>query len=337
MSEKNMENPLVSIIVPVYNCEKYVKQCLDSIMGQSYANIEVIVINDGSTDGSEAILQEMVVGNTKLAVITQVNRGVSSARNYGVELARGKYITFIDGDDYVEENYIKNFVVAAEENKAELCVCGYTKVTEKGKELLKVIPSTYQKNEREEFPYRVLATLSRFYQLDFWRKHHIRYMGERQVRGEDIPIALLTNALAENIQCVKQTGYYYVQYSISARNTMQGLKNHTLPYEALEQCIQYVCATEKTNNKQFFELGVFRTFTTFFFDIARGAERGKIEELYVFANRMIENYFKQYGKNDKLNIFAGLCVPFTQKVAVKIFVILYKLRLLYFVGRLLGK
>ena len=97
----------VSIIVPVYNAEKYIKQCLESIISQTYENIEIIVVNDGSKDNSLNILKEYVKKSNKMKLVDKKNGGVSSARNAGLKEATGEYITFVDSDDWLEKNAIE--------------------------------------------------------------------------------------------------------------------------------------------------------------------------------------------------------------------------------------
>lgn len=97
-----MENPLLSIIVPVYNVEKYLDQCISSIINQTYKNIEIILVNDGSTDDSQKICEKFAEGNPKIVYISQTNQGVARARKNGTEIANGKYIGFVDADDYIE-------------------------------------------------------------------------------------------------------------------------------------------------------------------------------------------------------------------------------------------
>lgn len=104
-----MSNSLISIIVPVYNSEKYINKCIDSILNQTYTNWELLLINDGSTDKSLKICQEYSLNDTRIKVYDKINGGVSSARNLGIENAQGEWITFIDSDDWVENNYLSNF------------------------------------------------------------------------------------------------------------------------------------------------------------------------------------------------------------------------------------
>ena len=102
-----MQKKLVSIIVPIYKVEKYLKQCLDSILNQTYENIEIILVDDGSPDNCGKICDEYASNDKRIRVIHKENGGLSSARNAGLDVATGEYISFIDSDDYVSENFIK--------------------------------------------------------------------------------------------------------------------------------------------------------------------------------------------------------------------------------------
>lgn len=115
--------PEISIIIPVYNSEKYLRQCLDSVLNQSFSDFECICVNDGSTDNSLLILQEYANKDKRFKIIDKQNEGVSIARNTGIENAFGEYITFIDSDDWVEIAYLAklyNFIV---DKKIDYVVC----------------------------------------------------------------------------------------------------------------------------------------------------------------------------------------------------------------------
>ena len=120
-----MENKKVSIIVPVYNVELYIEDCLNSLLNQTYSNYEIILINDGSTDNSIEICSKY--SNKKIKIFNQNNKGVSIARNVGISLATGQYIMFVDADDMVSKNYIENLITSIEETNTDMVVCGYTK------------------------------------------------------------------------------------------------------------------------------------------------------------------------------------------------------------------
>lgn len=118
---------LISIIVPIYNGEQYLRDCLESILKQKYHNFEVILVNDGSIDLSEAICREYVNRDDRFRYVQKEHGGASSARNYGLELVKGEYVTFIDADDWVEENYLELLHQSLKENNADISVSTYKK------------------------------------------------------------------------------------------------------------------------------------------------------------------------------------------------------------------
>lgn len=117
----------ISIIIPCYNVEKYIKQCLDSVINQTYTNLEIICVNDGSTDDTLAILKEYEKKDSRIILINQINRGLSDTRNVGMSIASGKYLVFIDGDDYVELNTCELAIDAISQNECDLVIWNYVK------------------------------------------------------------------------------------------------------------------------------------------------------------------------------------------------------------------
>lgn len=133
---KITKNPLISIIVPVYNGQKYLSECINSILNQDYKNIEVIIVNDGSKDDSPKIIDEYAKKDKRVKAIHQENGGVSSARNNGIDNANGEYITFIDADDYVESDYIKYLCNLIVDNNADVSLTPFpNKVTQNSKKI----------------------------------------------------------------------------------------------------------------------------------------------------------------------------------------------------------
>ena len=118
---------LISIILPIYNGEQYLRGCLESILKQKYHNFEVILVNDGSIDSSEAICRQYVNRDDRFRYVQKEHGGASSARNYGLELVKGEYVTFIDADDWVEENYLELLHQSLKENNADISVSTYKK------------------------------------------------------------------------------------------------------------------------------------------------------------------------------------------------------------------
>lgn len=132
-------NSVISVIVPTYNSEKTIERCLLSILKQTYENLEVIVVNDGSSDSTETICEKMASYDSRLKVITIKNGGVSHARNIGIDNAKGDYITFVDSDDYIDKEMYKNLIDLFDTN-VDIVHCSYKNVDELGN-ILSVVGS----------------------------------------------------------------------------------------------------------------------------------------------------------------------------------------------------
>ena len=113
-------NPLISVIIPAYNVEKYINRCIESIIYQDYKNIEVIIINDGSTDNTREICEQYIKQDKRIRLINTENRGAGSARNTGIENANGKYFSFIDADDFICEHYYSRLYEMIKNTKADI-------------------------------------------------------------------------------------------------------------------------------------------------------------------------------------------------------------------------
>ena len=122
-----MKKPLVSVVVPVYNIKEYVGKCLKSLMSQDYENYEVVVVDDGSNDGSAEVCDEFAKRDKKIRVVHKKNGGLSDARNVGINETKGELICLVDGDDIVKENFVSELVEALVNNDADIAVCGYNK------------------------------------------------------------------------------------------------------------------------------------------------------------------------------------------------------------------
>lgn len=116
----------VSIIVPIYNVEKYIYECVDSLIGQTYRDIEIILVDDASPDNCPAICDEYAQKDSRIKVIHKINGGLSDARNAGIEVASGDYLIFVDSDDYITLDMVEQMIYMAEKSGADIAACGYT-------------------------------------------------------------------------------------------------------------------------------------------------------------------------------------------------------------------
>lgn len=132
-----MRTPLISVIIPVYNVEKYLHRCLDSVIAQTYQNLEIICVDDGSIDESGRICDQYAVRDARIKVIHQENQGLSAARNRGLDVAEGEYIAFVDSDDYILEGMYKKMLDKLLDYSVDLCVCQWQYEFSDGRQVVK--------------------------------------------------------------------------------------------------------------------------------------------------------------------------------------------------------
>lgn len=171
---------MVSVIIPVYNTDKYLKRCIESVLGQTYKNIEIILVNDGSTDTSGEICDQYSLVDSRVHVIHQKNQGVSIARIHGYEKSAGQFITFVDSDDTIDERMVEVLVKTQQDTLAELIICQFKRITSENKEGSRIVrpePGIYNhkdiisllstnalydvKNQRAGMPFELCGKLYR--------------------------------------------------------------------------------------------------------------------------------------------------------------------------------
>lgn len=321
-----MDSEKVSVIIPAYNNETYIEKCLQSVTEQSYENLEILVINDGSSDRTEELIREAQQQDKRIQLFTQKNSGVSVSRNRGIDTATGDYLTFVDADDYIGKDYIRDLVNLAEEKDADLVICGLKMVDEQGKVLQDIVPGEYRKGSMEEWTFRISAVCSHLYKRELWMKYDIRFA--TGVRGEDMPISLFFSGVTPCIQTLPQSEYYYVQHASSAMHSFQGLKTYKLPYQAVEEAVIKARQYGICNSEENFELFALRIMATFI-QLAKGASKEDIREVSDYIYRMIKAYFPEYRKNSLVKLNSKVEVPFMQKMAVWSMIKMVRVRALY--------
>lgn len=179
----------VSIIIPVYNTASYLRKCLDSVLNQSCPSIQIIVINDGSTDDSKKILDEYSKRQlTNLQIVHRENRGIGYTRNQGIELAVGEYMTFIDSDDSIEPDFCLAMYHMAEAENLDVVACDYKEVDENGKTIKKVKIFDFGKTTLEQSP-QILFDINtspwnKIYKTRLIKRNNIKFPEE--LKYEDV-------------------------------------------------------------------------------------------------------------------------------------------------------
>lgn len=195
------DNDLISVIIPVYNCEKYVRQTLDSVVNQTYKNLEILVINDGSTDNSLAICNEYLTDD-RVKVFHRENAGVAASRQFGVDMCKGTYFVTLDSDDYLSTEYVEKLYRSITDNRADISVCGVA-CFDDGKDGIfssTFIPQmegdklTVTKELLESSFYEISCDLlltdswNKMYRTQFLRDSNIKFELPKIYRGPDLQV-----------------------------------------------------------------------------------------------------------------------------------------------------
>ena len=213
-------NPIVSVIVPVYKAEKYLRKCVDSILTQTFRDFEVILVDDGSPDRSGAICDEYARKDPRVRVFHKENGGVSSARNKGIDEARGGWLVFIDSDDWITVDYLEGLAAHAKEGALYVCKGYYS--NPKGSELWQyfgisnenVGKSVQEQLEKAEEFHVTNSPWIKLFSADVVRRNKIRF-DERISLGEDHVFVLDYLLYNPDIQVIPETGYRLVRYGNS--------------------------------------------------------------------------------------------------------------------------
>lgn len=212
------DNPLISIIIPVYNVEQYLTRCLDSVINQTYSNLEIIIVDDGSTDNSGSICDEYSKADSRIMVIHQANGGLSAARNTGINNASGDMIGFLDSDDYVDANAYNMMLNRMLLESSDMVVCSYDYVDENGKSLARKSPINTDLIVDTYDYFKLLTEENGGYYITAWNKLYRRSLFE-DIRfpvgkvHEDNFIVHLIVSKCKKISIITNSLFYYTQRS----------------------------------------------------------------------------------------------------------------------------
>lgn len=228
-----MEMPLVSVVVPVYNVEKYLDRCVSSIVNQTYENLEILLIDDGSPDSSGSMCDAWARRDSRIRVIHKQNAGLGMARNTGMDQATGKYIFFPDSDDYVDTLLVEKCVANALANDAEVVCFGRSNVYEDGRIEPAAVSDavTYYTGAAVQtellpcmFTYELgfgVSAWGRMYDLNVLRAADLRFVSEREIISEDAYFSLGLFSRVKTVTVLPESLYYYCRRDTSLSRRYQ--------------------------------------------------------------------------------------------------------------------
>lgn len=207
--------PEISIVIPVYNAEMYISECLESILHQSYQNFEIILINDGSKDASAQICKQYVQKSDRIKLIEQDNRGVSAARNVGKKQATGKYVLFVDADDALHPDMLKTMYFEASQKELDVTICSIKKVTARDLSDEQIDVSDFRMLSKEEAIFYLLQ--GKKVESGAWNKlfrseliQNIDFVEGKRI-NEDKYFVFQSFLAADKISITDKRLYYYIQ------------------------------------------------------------------------------------------------------------------------------
>lgn len=313
----------ISIVVPVYNGSKHVKRCIDSILSQSFCDFELLLINDGSTDNSLEILKEYEKNDKRIKVFDQVNMGVACSRNRGIKFSKGEFITFIDNDDYIDNNYLESLVKNC--NDQDIVISGYRRVNINDKEIMHL-----NLKKTEWAKYTFITPWARIFRREFLINNKIEFFSSPI--GEDIYFNLKAYSLTNKIKIISYIGYnwFYNDYSIS--NTIHKGFNKKVDIIAF---LNKILGLRKYGNEEYIDYYCYKFGIWYLLYSGRGSNKDKF----------IAEYKKIRKWNIEKNIKMNIC-PFSNKLngesffhrsIVFIFCCLTKLNLVGFFAKIYCK
>ena len=256
--KKNQMEPLISVIIPIYKAEKYIEKCARQIMAQTYQNLEIILVEDGSPDNCGAICDELARTDTRIRVIHKENGGAATARNAGLDVMKGQYVAFVDADDYMEDNYIEVLYRTLSEHDAQVSICSFKTIDEEGNAV--VIDSLHDEGasktaesskngmvETEVFTgneiilqdlqghWEHVAPWGKLYQADLFEG--VRYPKWPAYEDEHVFIHVFDKV--EKAAASKEKLYYYVQHAGSLMNTAYSEKQRSTTMKMWKERIAY--------------------------------------------------------------------------------------------------
>lgn len=232
---------LISVIVPVYNVRGYLRKCLDSILSQTYSKLEIILVNDGSTDGSDKICEEYAGKEPRVKLIHKANGGLGSARNAGIQVCRGSYLMFVDSDDYLSTDAVQTLYERIVSDRSDMVIAKHT--------------DTYEDGHFDDFycawmkdailtKHEFLLTMGaeRHYPVCAWAKLYRRELFEgvlypKHTCGEDLWVFPFLIDRCQSISVADRVIYYYVQRNTSITHQ----KNEQRKKDALDACLHIIC------------------------------------------------------------------------------------------------
>ncbi|WML45813.1 glycosyltransferase [Neobacillus sp. PS3-40] len=295
--------PVISIIVPVYNTEQYLKKCIDSILKQTFTNFEIIIVNDGSTDKSGSISDEYATKDNRVKVIHKRNGGLSSARNAGIKIAKGEFIGFVDGDDYIDVNMYYELYRLCRETESDISICKFEREI-KGK-LTNKIEAEFNKvmDNQEAMRQLFLGNLYRFSVCNkLFRKTCFDNILFPEGRiHEDLSTTYKLFSNSNKAVYTNYKGYVYVKRENSILTSKFNEKRLDA-FIGWEEILSFMNQNYPKLSREFISCFAYSSVDNIFYILDQVENKEKRGSYLFIIQRLVRKYYKQILKNDSLSI-----------------------------------
>lgn len=292
--------PKITVIVPVYNVEQYLRRCIDSILKQSFQDFELICINDCSPDSSQSILEEYerMYPDRVRVLVNEVNLGLGDTRNRGVSNARGEYIMFIDSDDYIADDYLQTYYSSMEQADVDVVVGGYTRDVEGKRTEHKVSDSVWS---LVTYP----IACAKMYKKSFLLEHKLKFPDIRC--GEDIYFSMSLFYYHPSYTVIDYAGYFYYFNAASITGSMNYEKNHEeFVAEIFRRFLEnHQIQSLSEENQRIIEYNYIANMVNALITYGRGGGIKRMKKKYAYWMKDMQEKFPGYRKNP----YVGLLKP----------------------------
>lgn len=315
--------PKISIIIPVYNVEPYLSRCIESVLNQSFTDFELILINDGSTDNSGKICDEYAKKDTRIHVIHQSNQGVSATRNSGIRIAKGDFITFVDGDDYIERDLLQVLYELAIDQNCDMAMCSYKLIYED--KTIDNENSHWKRYDKEvatelffsdQQPFAPSYTCGKLIKRDL--SENVKFREDIFLMEDTLFNTEILLKCHKGIVVTNQTLYNYVQRAGSASNSFNSKK--VTSFYALEALLKLAKEVNPAYEQQFLKvytklsLGILQDIIKYGFNDYR-------HNYLEIARGLNERFFSMMksssiSRKNKIHLFILKCNPYLYKQVV---------------------
>ncbi len=289
--------PEVSVIVPVYNVEKYLSRCVDSILAQTFSNFELILVDDGSPDRSGEICDEYAAKDSRIRVIHQENAGASAARNRGVKAATGEFVAFVDSDDYIEKEYLETYW----ENRTDLTLSGFSVYNEGGKFLYAPKYEYYDCEKKAQIDYvylcdKLFSPVCRLFRRDVIIKNKICFpLGVTW--GEDAVFGAEYFKYVNHVRVLPYQGYHYIKYnsenSLSSKVREDIVDTISSARERYLSCLEEISGEQKAQIRAIMEEDIINNCAYFVVKLFQSKNMSLVEKERIFRRFSSNTYVQR--------------------------------------------